>query len=94
MNKETWIQIKKEYEIGKVGLTYNCFLCNSTLSFKSIWDKYEHEIKESAQMFLNSINTVFFIGDTVLFDTDELQTDEDKKNIRLQFLDYMINKTE
>ena len=96
MNKETWIQIKKEYEEGickHVGFFY--FLCNSSITFETLWLTDADTIKTNAFDFLMISETSFVVGEASLFVSwnDYVSTDE-KIKIRLQFLDYMINKTE
>ena len=92
-NKKTWIQIKEEYEIGIKNNPESCWICSFSNTFKAIWEDYYEEIRDLANNFLLSekVSEDWFVGDIVLFRHLDLGI-KDKQRIRLEFIDYMINK--
>ena len=84
--KEFWEQVKSEY---KTMGTF--FLCGSSDLFQEYWSNSSTRkvIQSHATDFIdkNYLNNKFYIGDSFVF-----VGDSDAREIRLLFLDYMINK--
>lgn len=97
MNKETWITIKKEYQEGLKIHSNTSWTCSLSDTFSNIWELNSEKIKEYARIFLVSNNIEgWCTGNIFLFRPDSAQDYllKDAQNIRLQFLDYMINQYE
>ena len=92
-NKETWIQIKKEYLAGIKKDSDLCWICSFSDTFQKLWASYYKEIIDFANGFLLSKETSedWLVGTVLLFRHLELDI-KDKQEIRVKFLDYMINK--
>ncbi len=86
---EFWEQVKKDFENSS-----NTFLCSSSDIFDKAWDVLENEICCLALDYLPKspfCESGMMITGGVLFYHDS--SIENYRAIRLDFLDYMINRT-
>lgn len=83
LTKEEWIEIKDRYKAK------NCLgICAASKKFQRLWTFDYEQVKQSADNFLkeSKLDEQYCIGHFWLFNIGG-------KDIRLKFLDYMINKT-
>lgn len=95
LKKETWIKIKEEYKEGLERNPNSSWMCSFSDTFTALWQEdqeSEYLIKKFAQGFLTptQIGKGWFVGEVVLFRNLDATTTE-KQQIRLDFINYMID---
>ena len=95
-NRQTWIKIKEEYKEALIKYPYSYWMCVLSSTFAGLWadSSNEYEIKKLAQEFLTptQIEKEWFVGEVALFRNLDATTTIKKQQIRLDFINYMINK--
>lgn len=86
-------EIQKQY----LGCTIIVHLCNNRL-FEDKWDKFNSQIQEWAIKFLDEFpiyKDVYKTGNIYLFQSiNTPHTGKEKRQIRIEFLDWLIKNTE
>ena len=89
--KQTWIKIKDDYEKGLVTHTFLRWMCSASTTFADLWLQNEGYIKARGHEFLSTdMFDGWNIGESVLFRNIYATTTE-KQQIRLDFINYMID---
>ena len=92
---EFWERVKSDFENSN-----QTFLCYAIGNFNDVWQWYARraEILEFAEQFLRDAKGFeqFKTGDTYLFSSrhEQTVTREQRRQIRLEFINYMITKTQ
>lgn len=94
---EFWEQVRSDYISNKKTSEYfSKFLCLYSDTFDNAWDIpfYKDIIREYANDFLNDMNyrDIYSIGTQFLFTSYHIITIDEGTNLRIEFLNYIINK--
>lgn len=93
-SKQTWINIKEEYEQGIKEFQCAWALCTLSKTFKTYWEEYVKKIiiRKFAQEFLETRDEIDTTSNFLLFYCNESRPIEEEKQIRLNFINYMIEQ--
>lgn len=87
-SKEFWEKVKEQYIKAQ-----DMYLCPSSICFKQVWlTQKELIVKEAESFILDKGIYDVVCGNFFLFLPYRDTTSEEKKQIRIQFLDYCIQK--